>query len=94
MKTRTNRALPVNLYYWRDKTGHEIDIIVDEAGKLLPMEIKSGKTANTEFFKNLEYYKRLSGTKKSMLLYGGMQTEKRSGGTELMNWRAIAEKEI
>ncbi len=59
LKIRTNRGLPVNLFYWRDKTGHEIDVIVDDAGKLLPLEIKSGKTIHSEFFKNLDYWKKL-----------------------------------
>jgi len=37
VKKRTNAGLAINLFYWRDKTGHEIDIIVDNAGKLLPI---------------------------------------------------------
>ncbi len=89
VKLRTNKGESVNLFYWRDKTGHEIDIIVDEGGKLIPIEIKSGKTVNTEFFKNLEYWKKLSGVKKSILFYGGKESQKRSSGTEVMNWRFV-----
>ncbi|MCY7356702.1 MAG: ATP-binding protein, partial [Rudanella sp.] len=44
VKQRTNAGLPINLFYWRDKTGHEVDVIIDEAGKLIPIEIKSGQT--------------------------------------------------
>jgi len=87
VKERTNKGLPVNLYYWRDKTGHEIDIIVDDAGKLLPIEIKSGKTINSEFFKNLVYWKKISGEKKSTLLYAGDTAQLRSEGTKVINWR-------
>lgn len=94
LKERTNKGLAINLYYWRDKTGHEIDIIVDDAGKLLPIEIKSGKTINSEFFKNLDYWRALSGTDKSILLYAGEQTQLRSGKTEVINWRQIIEKPI
>lgn len=89
IKKRTNKALPINLFYWRDKTGHEIDIIVDNGGELLPIEIKSGKTVNTEFFKNIDYWSKLSGTKRSILLYAGEQNQKRSSGKEILNWKNI-----
>lgn len=94
LKNRTNRGAPVNLYYWRDKTGHEIDIIIDNAGKLVPLEIKSGKTINAEFFKNIDYWCNLSGIKNSVLLYGGDQKQKRSDGKEILNWREFINNEI
>lgn len=87
VKQRTNAGLPINLYYWRDKTGHEIDLIIDNTDKLLPIEIKSGKTINTEFFKNIEYWMTLSGEKKAMLLYAGNEYQTRSSGIEVKSWR-------
>lgn len=87
VKERTNAGLPVDLFYWRDKTGHEIDLIVDVPGKLFPIEIKSGQTINPDFFKNLIYWNKLSGVKKSLLLYGGNRQEKRSNGMEVLGWR-------
>jgi len=89
IKKRTNAGLPINLFYWRDKTGHEIDIIIDNAGKLIPIEIKSGKTINTEFFKNMDYWSDLSKVKKSMVLYAGSQNQNRSNERETLNWRSL-----
>lgn len=94
IKKRTNAGLPINLFYWRDKTGHEIDIIIDNAGKLLPIEIKSGKTINTEFFKNMDYWSDLSKVKKSMVLYAGSQNQKRSNGRETLNWRSLMNEDF
>lgn len=94
IKKRTNAGLEINLFYWRDKTGHEIDIIIDEGGKLLPIEIKSGKTINPEFFKNLEYWSNLSKSNKSILLYAGEQNQKRSNGKEVLNWRDLINHEF
>lgn len=94
LKKRTNEGLPINLFYWRDKTGHEIDVIVDNAGKLLPIEIKSGKTISSEFFKNMEYWCALSGEEKSLLLYAGDQNQKRSTGAEVINWRNIKDRQV
>lgn len=92
LKKRTNAGLPINLYYWRDKTGHEIDVIIDNGGKLLPIEIKSGKTLNAEFFKNIEYWSKLSGAEKSVLLYAGEQNQKRTTGKEILNWRNLVSR--
>ena len=94
VKKRTNAGLPINLYYWRDKTGHEIDVIVDNGSKLLPIEIKSGKTFNPEFSKNIDYWCKLSGNIKSILLYAGDQNQKRSNGKELLNWKKIASLDV
>lgn len=94
MKKRTNAGLPINLFYWRDKTGHEIDIIIDNAGKLLPIEIKSGKTVSSEFFKNINYWTELSGQKKSILLYTGEHKQSRSNQTEVMNWRELINENL
>ncbi len=89
VKQRTNAGEAVNLFYWRDKTGHEIDIIIDTAGMLLPIEIKSGQTVTDDFFKNLSYWNNLSGVKKSFLLYGGTLKQMRSTGTTVLNWKAF-----
>lgn len=94
VKKRTNAGLPVNIFYWRDKTGHEVDVIVDNAGKLIPIEIKSGKSINNEFFKNLHYWKKLSKEKNGFLLYAGRMEQKRSDGTEIINWRKISGRNI
>ncbi len=89
IKKRTNAGLPINLYYWRDKTGHEIDVIIDNGNKLLPIEIKSGKTVNMEFFKNIDYWCNISGYEKSVLLYAGGQNQKRSNAKEILNWKSL-----
>jgi len=77
----------VNLSYWRDKTGREVDVIVDEGLNLLPIEIKSGQTVQSDYFKNIEYWNELSGEERAVVLYGGGQTQQRSNGTLVVNWR-------
>ncbi|MBA3971828.1 MAG: DUF4143 domain-containing protein, partial [Bacteroidetes bacterium] len=94
IKERTNNGLPINLFYWRDKTGHEIDLIIDNAGKLKPVEIKSGKTIHDEFFKNIIYWNKLSGNKQSYLLYSGDLTQNRSNGIKVMNWKNLSDLKL
>ena len=77
IKARFNAGLSNNCFYWRDKTGNEVDCIIDKAGSLTAIEIKSGKTINGDYFNNLNFWKTLSGnTNKSYLIYGGMETQK------------------
>ena len=87
IKYKTHRGLPAGIYYWRDKTGHKVDLIIDISGKLIPVEIKSAKTINNDFFKNIKYWTKLSGEQKSFLLYSGSLKQKRSDGIESINWR-------
>jgi hypothetical protein len=61
------------MYYFRDSNDNEIDLLVDSGSKVLPIEIKSGQTVNTDFFKGLEYWRKLTGLLDSpaALIYGG-----------------------
>ncbi len=54
LKARFNRALPSNLFFWRNSKGDEVDLIIDTGENLTPVEIKSGMTLNTDFFRGLE----------------------------------------
>jgi predicted AAA+ superfamily ATPase len=87
LKQRTNKGLPINIYYWRDKTGREIDIIIDDGEKLIPLEIKSGMTVTTEYFKNIKYWNKLSGNQHAIVLHRGDDHQKRSNGIEVVNWK-------
>ena len=88
LKQRFNIGRRSNLYFWRDKTGHEVDCIVESGGNLTPIEIKSGKTITGEMFKNIEYWKKISGKNKedSYLIYGGSNNQKRNG-VNVLSWK-------
>lgn len=32
------------LFFWRDATGHEIDVLIDAGERIIPVEVKSGQT--------------------------------------------------
>jgi len=44
---------PASMYFWRDSGGLEIDLVVEESGSLLPIEIKAGETLTPDFFTGL-----------------------------------------
>jgi len=79
IKKRFNQGLLSNLYFWRDSQGHEIDVLLDQGDALIPIEIKSGQTITTDYFKSLDYWKTLSGTPgPGWLIYAGNSNQSRS----------------
>jgi uncharacterized protein len=86
-KTRIHSGLSPDLFYWREKSGYEIDLIIDHENTPLPVEIKSGKTLTSDFFKNLTHFRSVTGTNKSILLYSGDESLTRSDGTIISNWK-------
>ena len=75
VKQRFNQGKPSNLYFWRDNTGHEIDLILDFGDRVFPIEIKSGQTVARDFFQNLDFYRKINpNCKKAALIYGGQKT--------------------
>jgi hypothetical protein len=87
IKQRTNAGSDNPLYYWREKSGHEIDVITENGHNLIALEIKSGKTITSDYFRNLHYWKKLSNSDEGHILYAGDQYQKRSDGIEVLNWR-------
>ncbi len=87
LKKRYNSGLNSNLYFWRDKSGKEIDIIVEKAGTLYPVEIKSGQTVSTDFFKNIHSWNDLSNgnPENSFIVYGGT-TQQRRNNIYVLPW--------
>lgn len=69
------------LFFWRDRTGHEIDLVIDLGRSHIPVEIKSARTVASDFFDGLKYWMSLKGNtaKKGMLVYGGDESYDREG---------------
>lgn len=90
LKERFNAGEKDNLYYWRDKTGNEVDVLIDKAGKLTAIELKSGETISPDFFKGIEYFSGLSkGKVEKYIIYGGKQEQKRSNGIWIKPWNQL-----
>lgn len=90
VKARYNHALPLNLYFWRDRSGHEIDLLIDLKGMLLPVEIKSGLTSNSDWFKPMEFWFSLRHARHpdGWLVYGGEESHQHKN-TRLVGWRHL-----
>lgn len=76
--------------FWRDSNGNEVDLLMNEGDYIEAVEIKSGQTYNSDFFKNLKYWGNLSGENADhrKVIYGGIQHRKTSEG-ELVPWCSL-----
>jgi predicted AAA+ superfamily ATPase len=91
IKTRFNKALNKNLYFWRDNVGHELDVIIEFPDGLFPVEIKYGKTLTPEFFKGLLFWQKISNSNNGAVVYGGDLSQTRSNGIEIIPWNKAGE---
>lgn len=80
VKAYIHHRLQPPVYFWRDQTGHEIDLLLDTGDALYPVEIKSSQTVSSSMFDTLRWWcgraeLPLSG---ATLVYGGDEYQSRN----------------
>ena len=90
-----NDAKNPNIYFLRDKTGHEIDCLIEKSNRLIPIEIKSRMTPSQSAFDEINFWKDVEqiGGKKienGFIVYSGNETEKRTYGT-FLSWKDLTD---
>jgi predicted AAA+ superfamily ATPase len=83
------------IYFWRDSNGMEIDLLTEKGGALAAIEIKSGSTMKSDFFKNLMMWQKLSAIPNNQLtvVFGGEQSYQTSNG-KLLCWKDFVERDV
>lgn len=91
LKQRYNQGLASNLYFWRNNTGDEVDVVIEYGEKLMPMEIKSGQTFNADYLTSINKWMKISGDSAlaPKLVYGGSDNMMRNG-VEIRSWRQVS----
>jgi uncharacterized protein len=91
-KAQANAGLKPSLHFLRDKEGHEIDAFIETAPNTFhAIEIKSGETIASDFFRGLDYWReRLpSLTITPWLVHGGTSLQHREKAT-VLPWNDLA----
>ena len=90
LKQGLNSARPSNLSFWRDRSGHEVDLLMEQGGKLTAIEIKSGATPGKDATRGLDQWRGVAESKAgpSILVYGGDEAQSR-GDISIVPWRAL-----
>lgn len=60
-KNRYHQGKLPNLYFYRDKSQNEVDLIEESGSQLYAYEIKSAKSYNKNFVRGLDYLRKIAG---------------------------------
>lgn len=91
LKARFNRGQRHNLYFWRDSSGNEIDVLIEAGERLMPVEIKAGQTLSTDHFSILAKWRQWAGdlAGDATLVYAGNEAQARSQ-VRVLPWHQVA----
>ncbi len=91
VKASAARRRDPNLYFWRDATGHEIDILIDAGSRLIPVEIKSGRTVPPDAISSLKWWTSIPSNpnRGGVLVHGGTE-DFDLGGFRVLPWFLVA----
>jgi hypothetical protein len=72
-----------------------VDLLIEHGTHLSPLEIKSGQTINPDYFKGLDFWRKLAGETagQAWLVYGGDTRQTRSDVT-ILPWHEINSEQI
>lgn len=92
VKSRLNLGEKPMFHFWRDSNGNEVDLIVEQGVRWMPIEIKSGRTLTRESFKGLEKWCALAADAAvaPTLIYGGGESY-RYKDIRVTSWRECGE---
>ena len=78
LKSFYNKGQRPELFFYRDTNGTEVDCIIRQNRKLLPIEIKSGATFTKDFLKGIKQFQKVVGEKivSPTVLYNGEKSFK------------------
>ena len=93
IKNRIHRGLGSGVFFYRDRHGQEIDLLIDHGNKITVVEAKSGQTISEDIIKtSLRYKKLLNDIKQTqtVIAYAGQMLQS-SRDVLFLPWNKIAE---
>jgi predicted AAA+ superfamily ATPase len=92
LKARFNAGQPADLYFWRDASGREADLVYETPRGLQSVEIKSGQTVTSDYIAatHRAALPASSSALPPLLIYGGTESYERSG-IRVLNWTGLQE---
>lgn len=90
IKKNYHNNLLLDVWFWRDAAGHEVDLIWQNSERLNLVEIKASETIMPEMFKGLAYFEKLKPDliQSKSIVHTGLFNQQRTLGT-VMSWKDI-----
>jgi hypothetical protein len=90
IKQRFNAGQGADLYFWRDNTGHEVDLLFDTPQGMQAVEIKSGSTFASDWPDAIHRWRKFAtdAAHTPVIVYGGEGAYERQG-CRVIGWREL-----
>lgn len=90
LKQRFNQGQPADLYFWRDNSGLEADLLFEKEGRLQMVEIKSGQTVTSDYIEAAQRAIRFAPDEAltPWLIHGGPDSYERNG-VHVIGWQGL-----
>lgn len=87
-KAAMNAGRTEAVHFWRDSTGNEVDLLIEDGLRFIPIEIKSGATLNSDFLRGLNRFGEFAGedSHNPALVFGG-EGGMAWHGVRVMGWK-------
>ena len=83
------RNIPAHLSFFRESNQREIDLVIESAGRKIPLEIKASQSMQSGFFGTLHWFKqKTENTEIPTVIYGGSHNQIRTNARGI-SWRNI-----
>jgi predicted AAA+ superfamily ATPase len=95
LKQRFNLGKPADLYFWRDNSGLEADLLFERDGRLQMVEIKSGQTVTPDYVRAAQKTTRFASEEALMpwLIHGGEDAYERNG-VRVLGWTSFSKESL
>lgn len=88
-KNGYNNGQNINMYFFRDSTGNEVDLILERDEKAFAIEIKSGSKINGAMLHGLRYWQKFQASSPGILLHGGKTNEMIDEKLSVLPWTEV-----
>lgn len=79
-KQQYNRGVRPRAFFYRDRTGNEVDLVLERGQELALIEIKAGQTITKDYFRGMNQFKKIAAHRIAggIIIYDGPKAQDRS----------------
>jgi predicted AAA+ superfamily ATPase len=90
----SNRLVRPELFFWRTQSGAEVDLLIVEGRKILPIEIKLGASVDRHGFAGLRQCMKDLNLRRGWVITTSTDARTLSDGVDLVPWSKIIAGEV
>lgn len=88
------RFVRPGLYFWRTHAGAEVDLLIVDGRRIVPVEIKLGTTVGHREVSGLRQCMKDLGLKRGLVVYSGAEPRRLGRDVEIVPWARVARGEV